>query len=271
MIDTHAHLYDKQFDSDRVEVIERAIEKGISKIVMPNVDSKSVEPMLEIATQFSRWCYPAVGLHPCYVQKDFEKELYRIEEYLSKESFIAIGEIGLDLYWDKSFFEYQQEALRIQIQWAKRLNLPIIVHCRACIEEIIKFLEKEQDGTLRGVLHCFSGTLQQAQKIISTGFYIGIGGIVTFPKGGLEQVLPFIETDNILLETDAPYLAPIPHRGKRNEPSYLSFIIEKIARLQNKTVEEIEISTDKNAQDLFGPTSSTQSQNNSTSTLSFPQ
>jgi len=251
MIDTHAHLYSEQFASDRFTMLERAIEQGITRIIMPNVDSTTIEGMLELEHRFSNLCYPAMGLHPCHVKKDFEKELYVVEEWLFKRPFTAVGEIGLDLYWDKTHFEEQQEAFLIQLAWAKQLHLPAIVHTRSCMDETIALLEKAQDGTLTGVVHCFSGNLAQAEKIIGLGFYVGIGGVVTYPKGGLDSVIPHIPLEKIVLETDAPYLAPVPHRGKRNESSYLPLIAERIAELRGVGLTDVVNATDRNTKHLF--------------------
>ena len=196
-----------------------------------------------------------MGLHPCSVKKDFERELYLIEDWLSKREFSAIGEIGTDLYWDKTFFGQQQEALGIQIGWAKKYQLPIVLHCRESLNETIEMIEKLQDGTLKGIFHCFSGNVEQAKKIFKLGFHIGLGGVATFKNGGLDKVLGEITLENAVLETDSPYLAPVPHRGKRNEPGYIPLIASKVAALTNQSIEEVRNVTTKNALNLFNHTS----------------
>ena len=192
-----------------------------------------------------------MGLHPCSVKKDFQRELYLIENWLSQRKFAAVGEIGTDLYWDKTFWGQQLEALTIQVEWAKKYQWPIVLHCRESLNETIEIIEKLQDGTLRGIFHCFSGNAEQAKKIFKLGFYIGLGGVVTFKNGGLDKVLGEITLENSVLETDSPYLAPVPHRGKRNEPTYIPLISSKVATLTNRSVEEVRNVTSKNAMNLF--------------------
>ena len=192
-----------------------------------------------------------MGLHPCSVKKDFQRELYLIEEWLSKRSFSAVGEIGTDLYWDKSFWEQQQEALIIQVNWAKKYKLPVVLHCRESLDQTLEIIEGLQDGNLKGVFHCFSGSAEQANKISKLGFYIGLGGVVTFKNGGLDKVLPEIDLQYAVLETDSPYLAPVPYRGKRNEPPYIPIISSKIAELMKISVEEVQKITSQNALNLF--------------------
>jgi TatD DNase family protein len=253
-IDTHAHIYLDEFESDRIDMFRRCEEQGINKIYMPNVDHTSIDKMLELEYRWPSKCFPMMGLHPCSVKKDFERELYRIEEWLSKRKFSAVGEIGTDLYWDKSFWAQQQEALTIQINWAKKYQLPIVLHCRESLDQTIEIIERLQDGKLRGVFHCFSGSVEQANKIFKIGFYIGLGGVVTFKNGGLDKVLPEINLEHVVLETDSPYLAPVPYRGKRNEPSYISLISSKIAELMKLSVEEVQKITTENALKLFNNT-----------------
>jgi len=192
-----------------------------------------------------------MGLHPCSVKKDFEKELYLVENWLSKRSFAAIGEMGTDLYWDKSFWEEQKEAFKIQVAWAKQYDLPIVIHCRESIEETITLIEELKSEKLRGVFHCFTGTAEQATRINKLGFYLGLGGVATFKNSGLDKVIPNLDLDYLILETDSPYLSPVPYRGKRNEPSYIPIIGEKIAQLMNKSVDEIQLATTNNALTLF--------------------
>ena len=252
MIDTHAHIYLDAFKEEKDEVVERAISAGVEKIFMPNIDHTSIDDMLDMEEKNQGICFSMMGLHPCSVNKDFEKELYRVEEWLSKREFLAVGEIGTDLYWDKSFWEQQQEAFKIQVNWAKDKNLPIVIHCRDSIDETIELVSKLNDENLTGVFHCFSGNLDQAKKIIALdGFYLGIGGVSTFKNGGLDKVLPEISADHLLLETDSPYLAPVPYRGKRNEPSYLSLIASRVSELTETTGEEVKNITTENARKLF--------------------
>jgi TatD DNase family protein len=250
-IDTHAHIYADQFDPDRSDMLHRAEEKGIGKIFMPNIDHTSVDGMLELERQHPALCFPMMGLHPCSVNKDFEKELYVVESWLSKRKFAAVGEMGTDLYWDKTFWDQQVEAFKIQVSWAKKYRLPIVVHCRESIEQTIALTETLQDGNLTGIFHCFTGDEKQADKLIKLGFYLGIGGVATFKKGGMESVLPSIPLDRIVLETDSPYLTPTPHRGKRNEPSYIPLIGERVAELKNISIDELKKVTTENALKLF--------------------
>lgn len=252
MIDTHAHLYSDKLKADFDNVIESAFSVGITKIFMPNVDSRSIEAMLSVEERFPQYCFAMMGLHPCSVDKEVARELCIVEDWLAKRKFIAVGEIGIDLYWDKTFFEQQKEAFRLQTQWAKKYNLPIVVHTRNAMTETIALLEELHDEKLKGVVHCFTGNLQEAKRIIQLGMYLGIGGVVTYKNGGLEQVLPHVSLENIVLETDCPYLAPVPYRGKRNEPSYLRFVAEKVSVLMNTSVENVVRQTSQNACALFG-------------------
>jgi len=250
-IDTHAHIYLKDFDEDRSEMLRQCIDADINKIYMPNIDHASIDDMLEVEHRHPNQCFSMMGLHPCSVKKDFESELYRVEEWLSKRRFAAVGEMGTDLYWDKTFWEQQQEAFIIQVGWAKKYHLPVVIHCRESIDQTIALLEPLLDGHLTGIFHCFSGNLEQAQKIISMGFYLGLGGVVTFKNGGLDKILPDIDLESLVLETDSPYLAPTPYRGKRNSPLYIPLIADKIAEIKNVTPEEIKVTTTRNAIKLF--------------------
>lgn len=250
MIETHAHLYAKEFDKDRQDMLERAQEEGVSRLYMPNIDSDSIDAMLEVEQRFPQ-TISTMGLHPCYVKKDFEKQLYDIENWLSKRKFAAVGEIGLDFYWDKTFRAQQEEALKIQIMWAKEYKLPIILHCRDSFQETFNIVKALHDENLKGVFHCFSGTAEQAKEVTELGFFIGIGGVVTFKNGGLAEHIPGIDIDKIVLETDAPYLAPAPNRGKRNEPAFLSLIAQKIADLKEIPLKKLIEITDINAKTLF--------------------
>lgn len=251
LIDTHAHIYSSKFDSDRDQVISEIREAGIERIYMPNVDVETIDRMLDCEERYGDLCIPMMGLHPCDVKEDFREQLAVMEDWLEKRQFAAIGEIGTDLYWDKSTFGIQKEALEIQIGWAKDLDLPIVLHCRDSIDETYEIIEKAQNGSLRGIFHCFTGTLGQAQRIVDLGFLLGIGGVVTFKNGGLDQVIPYIGLEHLVLETDAPYLAPVPHRGKRNSPAFLPLIAERIGDLKSISKEAVALATKENALKLF--------------------
>lgn len=251
LIDTHAHIYSTKFDSDRDQVIEEIRAAGVSRIYMPNVDVETIDRMLDCESRYGDLCVPMMGLHPCDVKEDFEKQLQVMESWLSKREFAAIGEIGTDLYWDKTTFEIQKEALRIQVSWAIEKELPIVLHCRESIDQTIDLIEKAHDGNLRGIFHCFTGTLDQANRIIQMGFLLGIGGVVTYKNGGLDQVIPYIDLKNLVLETDSPYLAPVPHRGKRNTPAYLPEIAKKVGDLKETTLDKVAEVTTANALNLF--------------------
>jgi TatD DNase family protein len=250
LIETHAHIYSEQFQADLDDVLERSLEAGLEKIYMPNIDHTSIDAMLEIEAKH-QFCIAMMGLHPCSVNKDFEKELYIIEKWLAKRNWSAIGEIGTDLYWDKTFWEQQQEAFKIQCQWAVKYDRPVVIHCRESIDETIALIENIAESKLRGVFHCFSGDLKQAEKIIELGFYLGIGGVATFKNGGIDKILPEIDLKHIVLETDSPYLAPAPHRGKRNEPAYIELVADRVGILKNTSFEDIAIATTENAKKLF--------------------
>jgi TatD DNase family protein len=249
--DTHAHIYSKEFDLDRDDVIRKSLELKVSRIYMPNVDHTSIDGMLEAEQKWPSICIPMMGLHPCSVKKDFEKELYLVEDWLSKRKFCAVGEIGTDLYWDKTFWDEQKEAFKIQVNLAKKYKLPVVIHCRESMDETIELVEQLQDGTLRGIFHCFGGSEEQAEKIIKLNFFLGIGGVATFKKGGLDQVLPPISLEKIVLETDSPYLAPTPHRGKRNEPGYIPLVAQRVAEIKKVAMEEVQQHTSANAVSLF--------------------
>lgn len=251
LTDTHSHLYSSQFDEDREQAIKNAFEKGIERIFLPNIDHSSIEDMLALESQYPNKCFPMMGLHPCYVKENYEEELRTVENWLNKRSFCAIGEIGIDLYWDKSTLAIQQEAFRFQIKLAKKHELPIVIHCRDAFDEIFEILEEEKDDKLFGIFHCFTGNIDQAKQAIRLGFKLGIGGVVTFKKAGLDKVVAAIDTKDIVLETDAPYLAPSPFRGKRNESSYLIYIAEKVAELHQISIEELAAITTQNSQQVF--------------------
>jgi TatD DNase family protein len=249
--DTHAHIYLDEFREDRSEMLSRAREAGVARIYMPNIDHTSIDDMLELELRSDNQCIAMMGLHPCYVKKNFEKELYQVESWLARRKFAAVGEIGTDLYWDKSFWEQQKEAFVIQVGWAKQFKLPVVIHCRESIDETIALVEQLKDDNLTGVFHCFSGNGIQAKKIIEMNFLLGIGGVATFKKGGLDAVLPEVGLDHLVLETDSPYLAPVPHRGKRNEPAYIPLIARRVSELLGVSEEEVETKTSANASKLF--------------------
>jgi len=239
-------------------MMQRAIDASVTKFFLPNVDMESLPLMHDLCNRFPLHCFPMMGLHPCSVEESYLKELAWVEQYLFNqnpelqfEKFYAVGEIGLDYYWDKTFIPQQKDAFRKQIHWAKQLQLPIAVHARDSMDDILEIIEEEQDGMLTGVLHCFNGNLQQAQKGIALNFYLGIGGVVTFKNSGLDKVVAQIDLKHLVLETDAPYLAPVPHRGKRNESSYIPLVANKIAELKNTDVEEVAVITTANAMNLF--------------------
>ena len=250
-IDTHAHIYLEEFDADRDEVLRRAGDNDVRKIYLPNIDHTSIDRMMELEEKSEQVCVAMMGLHPCSVSKDFEKELYIMEQWLGKREFAAIGEIGTDLYWDKTFWEQQKDAFNIQVQWAKQYKLPIVIHCRETLDQTIEMVEHLQDESLSGVFHCFTGSADQANRIKKIGFYLGIGGVATFKNGGLDKVLPDLSLDSIVMETDSPYLAPVPYRGKRNEPGYIPAIAQRVSEIKNVPIDQIKEQTSLNAQRLF--------------------
>ena len=252
-IDTHTHLFSKEFDDDISDVIENAIDNGVSKMLLPNIDSSTTQQMLKLSQQFPQNCFPMIGIHPCSVKKDsIEKEIQHVEHMLEKNNFVAIGEIGVDLYWEKSTLDIQKLAFETQIKLAKKYQLPIVIHVRNSFDEAIEIVEKLNDEKLTGVFHCFSGDLDQAQRIIDlNNFYLGIGGVVTFKNGGIDKIIDQINIDNIILETDSPYLAPKPFRGKRNESKYILNIAQKLSEIYKIDIEEIANVTTYNANKLF--------------------
>ncbi|EKO3800188.1 TatD family hydrolase [Vibrio harveyi] len=251
MIDTHAHIYASEFDNDRDEVVKRALEQGIDKILLPNIDLESIEPMLKTEAAYPEICRSMMGLHPCYVDGNVEQTLAIIRDWFEKHNFIAVGEIGIDLYWDKTFRAEQEMAFVTQLTWAKEMDLPVVIHTRDSIEETLTLLRQEQDGRLRGVFHCFGGSLEEAQAINELGFHLGLGGVSTFKNGGMDKVIPHLDMNWVILETDCPYLAPVPHRGKRNEPAYTSLVAARVAELRGESLEAIDALTTKNAEELF--------------------
>ena len=251
LVDSHAHIYSDKFDQDREEALANALAEGVEKIYMPNIDHTSIDIMLETEAKHPAQCIAMMGLHPTSVEKDFEKELYLVEEWLGKRKFAAVGECGIDLYWDKTFLAQQQEALKVQVELAKKHQLPIVLHTRDSFDETYEIIAAAQDGSLKGIFHCFSGTVEQAAKVKELGFLMGIGGVATFKNGGLDNVLPHVDLQDLVLETDCPYLAPVPHRGKRNEPVYLPLVARRVAELMQKPVEEVAEKTTQNALNLF--------------------
>jgi len=251
-IDTHSHLFSEEFDSDRTEVVQRAISSGVKKLFLPNIDSTSISSMLELEKQFPENCFAMMGLHPGSVNEKYMEELKIAEEWLSKRKFSAIGEIGMDYYWDKTFISQQKEAFSKQIDWAKKYNLPVVIHQRECFDDTFEIVMSKNEKSLRGIFHCFTGTIEQANRIISLeGFKMGIGGAVTYKKSELPEVLKQIDLKHIVLETDSPYLTPVPHRGKRNESSYITFVAQKIAEIKGISIEEVAEVTTKNAIEIF--------------------
>ena len=252
-IDTHTHLFASEFDNDIDIVIKNALDNGISKMLLPNIDSTTTTKMLQLCDRHPNNCYPMIGLHPCSVKKDnLEKEISHVEQMLSQNKFIAVGEIGLDLYWDKSTLDLQKIAFGSQIELAKKYKLPIAIHVRDSFDEAIEIVERLNDYNLSGVFHCFTGNLEEAQRIINLkNFYLGIGGVVTFKNGGINKIINQVSLDRIILETDSPYLSPTPFRGTRNESKYLLNIAHKMAELYNLDIKDVAKKTTKNAIDLF--------------------
>lgn len=250
LIDTHCHLYLDDFKSDIDDVVKRAMISGIERFYLPAVDSTSTDAMLELEAKYPDKVLSMMGLHPCSVKNNFENELELVNNWLSKRKFAAIGEIGLDFFWDKTFVKEQYEAFEKQIELAISYKLPIVIHTRNAMQETIDVVKKYA-GQVKGIFHCFGGTLEEASQVIDLGFYLGIGGVVTYKKSGLAEVIKKIDLQHIVLETDAPYLTPVPFRGKRNESSYLTFIAEKIAEVKEMTLEEVAKTTSENALKIF--------------------
>ena len=251
LIDTHAHLYLPEFDTDRTEVMQRAMGEGVEKFYLPAIDSRVTGSMLAMEADYPGRVHAMMGLHPCSVKEDYESELELVEQWLSRRQFCAIGEIGIDLYWDKTTLDQQVKAFKTQIGWAKKLDLPIIIHSRESTALILEILKEEKNEQLRGILHCFAGTVEQAAEANSLGFYLGIGGVVTFKNSGMDRVVAELPLEWLVLETDAPYLAPVPFRGKRNEPSYLKLVAEKVAALKSIDLQVVADRTTTNAKNIF--------------------
>ncbi|PQJ75315.1 TatD family hydrolase [Polaribacter gangjinensis] len=250
--DTHTHLYSEQFDDDRKAMMQRAKNAGVSRFFIPAIDSSYSKSMFQLEKDFPDDVFLMMGLHPTHVQENYLEELAHVKKWIDERHFYAIGEIGIDLYWDKSFLKQQQEAFKTQIQWAKEKKWPIVIHCRDAFDEIFEVLESEKSDDLFGIFHCFTGTKQQAEKAISYNMKLGIGGVVTFKNGKIDQFLNEIELKHIVLETDAPYLAPIPYRGKRNESAYITEVVDKLATIYQLSFDEIAKITTQNSKDIFG-------------------
>jgi TatD DNase family protein len=252
LIDTHCHIYSSEFDSDRPAMIARAENEGITKMLMPAIDVITHAAMFEVEDEYPGSCTSMMGLHPCSVKGNYHEEMKIAEEYFAARRFVAVGETGLDFYWDISFLKEQYQAFQQQIEWALHYNIPIVIHSRESLNECIDVIDKNQNGSLKGVFHCFSGSIGQAKKITDLNFYLGIGGVLTFKKSGLDAVIQQTDLKNIVLETDAPYLAPVPFRGKRNECSYVKYIAQKLAEIKRIPASEVATITTENAQRLFG-------------------
>lgn len=250
--DTHTHLYSEAFNEDRMEIVQKAIDKNVKRFFIPAIDSETTQAMYDLEKQFPDHIYLMMGLHPTSVSESVEEELKHVEEELAKRKFYAVGEIGIDLYWDKSFFEAQRKAFKHQIQLAKKHKLPIVIHCREAFDEVFEVLEEEKGDDLYGIFHCFTGTKTQAEQAISYNMKLGIGGVVTFKNGKIDQFLNEIDLKHIVLETDSPYLAPKPYRGKRNESSYVVKVAEKLSDIYGVSLEEIADQTTQNSKDVFG-------------------
>jgi len=250
LTDSHIHLYLKDFDNDLNIVIDQAKKNKINRFLLPNIDRKSLPKLLSICGKYKN-LYPMIGLHPCSVKENYLSEIELLYNVLEQHDFIAIGEVGIDLHWDKSFFEQQKHAFTLQINWGKKHNLPVIIHSRNSFNDVVQIIHAEKSAQMTGIFHCFSGTYEEAKKIIDLGFYLGIGGVVTFKNSNLKNILKKISLKHIVLETDAPYLAPHPFRGKRNEPKFLSIIANQIAEIKNTTIEDVAQITNNNINKIF--------------------
>jgi len=251
LIDTHSHIYLPEFDADRAEMLARAEKEGVGLVLMPAIDNSTHESMLKAGKDFAGKCLSMMGLHPCSVKENFQDELKIAREYFEKRRFVAVGETGLDFYWDLTFTKEQYQSFQTQIDLALQYDIPIVIHSRNSTDECIQVIKQNQKGNLKGVFHCFSGNLEQAKQVIDLGFYLGIGGVVTFKNSGLDKVMKDVDMKHVVLETDAPYLAPVPFRGKRNECSYLKYVVEKLSEIKDLSKEDIEKITTVNAKELF--------------------
>lgn len=251
LIDTHCHLYSEEFAADRKETLERAKKEGVNKFYLPAIDSNTLQAMLALENSDAT-CIAMMGLHPCYVTTTYKTELATVEEWLDKRAFVAVGEIGLDYYWSTEFATQQKEAFTLQMEWALQRNLPIVIHTRNAMQDTLDMVKPFADKGLRGIFHCFSGNESDAKAVVDMGFYLGIGGVITYKKSGLAEAIANISLDKMVLETDAPYLAPVPFRGKRNESSYLIYIAQKLADVKNVSFEEVATATTANVENIFG-------------------
>ena len=251
LIDTHTHIYDHQFSLDRNETVQRALEAGVKMMLLPNVDASTVAPMLELHGQYPDCTRVMMGLQPEEVKEDYKEVLSQMEKELERGVYVGVGEVGLDFYWDATFEKQQLDAFETQLDWAKQLGLPLSIHCRNAFDKMVKILEKKQDGGLRGIMHCFTGTEEEAKVYLELGFHLGLGGVTTYKNCGVKDYLPNLPLDRIVLETDAPYLAPVPCRGKRNEPAFLVHTAQKIAEILGMDLDELAAITTSNVKQLF--------------------
>lgn len=252
-VDTHTHLFHKQFDEDRAEMMKRSLNASVDRVLLPNIDIHTYDRMMAMVEEYPGIAFPMMGIHPSHIGEDREEQLLAVEKAFEEgaDRFVAVGEIGIDLYWEQDKLAWQVEAFERQIDLALRFDKPIVIHARESFDEIFEVLDRKQNGKLRGVLHCFTGNLNQAKRCLDLGLYLGIGGVATFKNGGLDAVLPHVPTNRILLETDSPFLAPVPYRGKRNESSYIPIVAQRIAELTGVTVPEVAQITTENAENLF--------------------
>ena len=252
LTDTHTHLYYERDAEKRHALMRRCFDEKIERLFLPNVDSESIAMVNELVSEYPEHCFAMLGLHPCDVKENFQSELALIRQAIDGRRIYAIGEIGIDLYWDKSTLDIQKEAFRTQISWAKSLNLPIVIHCRDAFQEVYDLLLSVKDQELRGIFHCFTGTKEQADLMVDLGFYLGIGGVVTYKNSGLDKVVAQLDLKDIVLETDSPYLTPAPFRGKPNESSYLKYVAQKVADIKGLSIEEVAAITTENSKNIFG-------------------
>ena len=251
LIDTHTHLYDEKFEADRSEMILRAISGGVGKMYLPNCDSTTIDGMLALEDEFPEHCFSMMGVHPCYIKENYQEELRIVRSWLDKRSFSAVGEIGLDYYWDKTFVEQQKQAFRQQLEWAIEFNRPVVIHTRDSMQDTVDIVREYHSKGIRGVFHCFTGSYEIASQLIDMNFYLGIGGVLTYKNAGIQEVIQRIDLKHLVLETDAPYLTPHPFRGKRNESLYVKIVAEKLAELKGVSTAEVEKITTLNAEQLF--------------------
>ena len=251
LIDTHTHIYDHQFSLDRNETVQRALDAGVKMMLLPNVDASTIAPMLELHKQYPNYTQVMMGLQPEEVKDDYKVVLSQMEKELERGIYVGVGEVGLDFYWDATYEKQQLDVFETQLDWAKQLHFPLSIHCRNAFDKMVKILEKKQDGGLRGIMHCFTGTEEEAKAYLDLGFHLGLGGVTTYKNCGVKDYLPNLPLDRIVLETDAPYLAPVPCRGKRNEPSFLVHTAKRIAEILQMPLEEFAAATTANVKVLF--------------------